>query len=249
MKFYLGTHEPSWLSRTSVPLFLSYNRLIRYKTLPRAKGQWALDSGAFTQLANHGRWTITASHYANVVQDIATRVGKLQWASIQDWICSPHVLEATGMTIRDHQKNTIQSLIELRKLAPAIQWIPVLQGWDLRSYIDHMAAYRACGFDLDTEPIVGVGSLANRKDSPEVYKILSEIQQLGVRTHAFGLSGIALNKVHHLVESADSLTWSYTARRRRLKHPRCNAAHVVCNNCYLYALAWRGQLIRDFQRI
>lgn len=247
MKFYLGTHEPSWLSRTSIPLFLSYNRLIRYKTLPRAKGHWALDSGAFTQLACRGRWTISAAHYANVVQDIAARVGKMQWASIQDWICSPHVLASTGLTLRAHQKNTIQSLVDLRKLAPSINWIPVLQGWDVSSYLEHLAAYRAGGFDLDTEPIVGVGSLANRKDSPEVYEILREIQQAGVRTHAFGLSGIALKNVHHLVESADSLTWSYIARRRQLKHPRCRAAHVVCNNCFSYATAWRKQLINGFR--
>jgi hypothetical protein len=36
MVFYLGTHEPSWLVRCSVPLMVSRNRLARLKTLPAA---------------------------------------------------------------------------------------------------------------------------------------------------------------------------------------------------------------------
>jgi hypothetical protein len=34
MQFYLGTHETSWLKRTSVPLFISRRRLARLRKAP-----------------------------------------------------------------------------------------------------------------------------------------------------------------------------------------------------------------------
>lgn len=248
MRFYLGTHEPAWLPRTTTPLFVSYSRLIRRKSLPRARCEWALDSGAFTQLIRHGRWTTPMKQYAESVDEIARKVGRLQWASIQDWLCTPVVLKSTGLTIRQHQTNTIRSLGELRITAPSVNWIPVLQGWDLRSYMEHAAAYRAEGFDLTGEAVVGVGSLANRKSDPAVHRILLELRDAGIKMHGFGLSTVALARVHPLLQSADSLTWSFIARRRQLKHPRCSSAHSVCNNCLSYALAWRRNLVNSFSR-
>jgi hypothetical protein len=48
------------------PLFVNRNALFgkdssyaRTGKLPRARGPWALDSGGFTELTTHGRWTIT----------------------------------------------------------------------------------------------------------------------------------------------------------------------------------------------
>ena len=57
--FYLGTHHPSWLRKTDVPLFVSRRRLAGLKTLPRARGPWALDSGGFQELILHGEWTVS----------------------------------------------------------------------------------------------------------------------------------------------------------------------------------------------
>lgn len=54
--FYLGTHQPGWLARLSVPLFVSDRRLRVYVTLPRAVAPWALDSGGFTELSTYGTW-------------------------------------------------------------------------------------------------------------------------------------------------------------------------------------------------
>lgn len=44
MLFYLGTHQVDWLARACVPLFISRVRLLRLRTLPRARHRWALDS-------------------------------------------------------------------------------------------------------------------------------------------------------------------------------------------------------------
>lgn len=48
--FYLGTHQPQWLGRYDVPMFISRRRLSSRKSLPQARGRWALDSGGFTEL-------------------------------------------------------------------------------------------------------------------------------------------------------------------------------------------------------
>jgi hypothetical protein len=52
--FFLGTHMPHWLGLLDIPLFVSHRRLGRLKTLPRALGPWALDSGGFSELALFG---------------------------------------------------------------------------------------------------------------------------------------------------------------------------------------------------
>ena len=61
---YIGSHEPSWLGRAGIPLFISHRRLARLKrTLPTAIAPWALDSGGFSELALFGGWKTTALEY------------------------------------------------------------------------------------------------------------------------------------------------------------------------------------------
>jgi hypothetical protein len=54
VRFYLGTHLPSWLGSVPVPLFVSHRRLARSARLPVARTRWALDSGGFSELAGYG---------------------------------------------------------------------------------------------------------------------------------------------------------------------------------------------------
>ncbi len=84
MKFYLGAPEAIWLSRTEVPLFVSHTRLRRIGKLKRALAPWALDSGGFSEISKHGRWTVTAATYAAAVTMYSTVVGKLEWAAPLD---------------------------------------------------------------------------------------------------------------------------------------------------------------------
>ena len=64
MKFYLGTHQPSWLARDlGIPLLVSHRRLADRRSLPRATHRWALDSGGFTELSLHGRWRTDPATY------------------------------------------------------------------------------------------------------------------------------------------------------------------------------------------
>lgn len=54
MQFYLGTHQPAWLARASIPLFVSHRRLSGYTRLPRARASCALDSCGFSELSMFG---------------------------------------------------------------------------------------------------------------------------------------------------------------------------------------------------
>lgn len=245
--YFLGTHQPNWLTETRVPLFISFSRLNRYKTLPRSRSAWAMDSGAFSQLYTNGKWTWSPQKYADEVRRIAEEVGLLQWASIQDWLCTPAVLRCTRLSIRAHQRNTVRSLVTLRTLAPEIRWLPILQGWNVRSYLNHLAMYESQGFMLASEPLVGVGSLAIRQTSSEVASLLRALHDQGLRIHAFGLSITGLRSVHPLIESSDSMVWSFVARRRKIKHAGCRQVHTVCNNCLSYALAWRRRVVSQIQ--
>ena len=242
MNFFLGTHQPGWLARTRVPLFVSYKRLKSYKALPKATSRWALDSGAFSELADYGRWTLAPRKYAEAVQRLQETIGNLQWASIQDWICSPAVLARTRLAIKSHQMRTIESFHTLQRWAPEVRWIPILQGWDVESYIAHLEMYKVSGIELDREELVGVGSLASRQQSDDVPQVLSRLQANRLRIHGFGLSLAGLKRVSGSLVSADSMVWSFIARRRRLKYDRCRSKHSVCNNCLAYALSWRRQI-------
>jgi len=177
LEYFLGTHHTHWLQKTSTPLFISFRQLKKRKKLIRSKGKWALDSGAFSEIQDHGKWKNSSEEYAYKVQSFHEQIGNLKWASIQDWICSPMALKKTGLSIRQHQKRTINSYCTLTKLAKNISWIPILQDWDIKSYLNHIKMYEAEGISLEKEKIVGVGSIAVRQRSVILPQLLYVLYQ------------------------------------------------------------------------
>jgi hypothetical protein len=65
--------------------------------------------------------------------------------------------------------------------------------------------------------------------------------RLGDRLHAFGLKRQGLGLARHLLKSADSMAWSYRARR---SPPLTGCTHKSCANCMIYALLWREETLR-----
>ncbi|MHC5537599.1 deazapurine DNA modification protein DpdA family protein [Singulisphaera rosea] len=241
MTFFLGTHEPSWLSRTNVPLFVSRRRLARLKQLPVARGVWALDSGGFTELQKYGTWRTEPKRYAEEVSLWRDQIGGMQWAAVQDWMCEPHMLEKTGRSVAEHQALTIQSYFDLKSLAPQIPWTPVLQGWRIDDYVDHVQQYAAAGVDLSRLPIVGVGSVCRRQATAEATEIFGELARIGIRCHGFGLKVQGLRNSARSLASADSMAWSFRARR---SPPLPGCRHKSCANCLRFALRWRENVVR-----
>lgn len=267
MRFLLGTHQPSWLPRSPVSLFVSAVALRRVRflgarTTPaarrkrrtfRARAPWALDSGGFSELDRHGRHSVEPRVYVAEVRRWRRIIGELLWAAIQDWMCEPHMLVRTGSleraggdhraAVREHQERTIESLATLRRLAPEIPWRPVLQGWHVADYLEHVEMYLATGFDLRLEPIVGVGSVCRRQGTREADEIMRAIVALGIRIHAFGVKRDGLARFGDAVASADSMAWSFVARRRGIRLP--GHTHKNCANCFDFAMQWCSSLLES----
>lgn len=243
MLFWLGTHQPSWLAITEIPLFISAVRLRGRKSFPRAKGSWALDSGGFSGLSKHGRWRIPPRQYVGEVQSWQKAIGNLAWAAAQDWMCEPIILAKTGLNIQEHQRNTVENYLELRALAPDIPWVPVLQGWHSADYLSCADLYTRRGVDLAGLPLVGVGSVCRRQATDEAEVILRDLAGMGFKLHGFGFKLRGLRNVWQSLTSADSMAWSFRARHRPplLGH---EARHRTCANCLDFALMWRNDALR-----
>ncbi len=258
--FLLGTHQPGWLGKPEigagrVRLFVSDRRLRVYRKLPVAVAPWACDSGGFTELQKYGRWTVTPSQYVARLRRYRDEIGSLMWAAPQDWMCEPIVINGgvangqrfagTRLSVSEHQYRTVVNYAQLRKLAPDLPIIPVLQGWQPDDYLRCLDLYASLiGLDLTTMPLVGLGSVCRRQGT------VAALHRAGLtRLHGFGFKTLGLQQLatqpHRLV-SADSMAWSDTARKlRRPALPACvlAARHKNCANCLPYALHWRRDVL------
>ena len=236
MLFYLGTHQPHWLSDSTVPLFVSRVRLEHRKTLPRASTRWALDSGGFSELAAPPhRWEMTAEEYAALVNRFADQIGMLDWAAPQDWMCEPHML--SGRSVAEHQRLTVENFLHLRQLDISAPIIPVLQGWTVDDYLRCRGLYEDAGVDLTVEPTVGLGSVCRRQATGEAETIVMRLSDL--RLHGFGMKTQGVHRYGGLLESADSLAWSFAGRKRGT----CVHLKSRCANCRHWALDWRDRVL------
>lgn len=345
-RFLLGVHQPHWLADErcrGVPLFVSRRTLGKRKSLPRAITTWCLDSGGFTELQMHGRWTISPEQYVEEVRRYYEQIGNMLWAAPQDWMCEAVVLRGlverrhhptcpacekagrrilhlpvrmqvasldeeerplfvcvcgheqlgrppqihvgrwrawavtmplmadsvmeadrlgmdavitfhgTGLTVTEHQRRTIENYLTLRRIAPDLPIIPVLQGGSADSYVDHVHAYFAAGVNLRELPIVGVGSVCRRQGTWDGTAILDLLSDFGLKLHGFGYKTLGLRQARHFLESADSLAWSEAGRRapplpgHDQPGPGRRTGHINCANCLEFALMWRAKLLSELE--
>ncbi len=248
MKFYLGVHEPPMIENTTVPCFISYKRLRRQPTATRKPTcEWSLDSGGFSEIAQHGKWIITPEEY---IVDVGKYMdwGGLNWAAPQDWMCEPHMIEKTGLSVAEHQRKTVDNFIKLRDEAPDLPFIPVLQGWTMKDYKNCFDLYLDEGIDLTKEATVGVGSVCRRQDTFEIEAIMNQLYDYGLHNlHGFGVKINGLRRYGQFLQSSDSMAWSYAARMgvgercsRCKKEP---GRRKSCSNCLEYALEWRKDIV------
>lgn len=237
MLFFLGTHRPNWLGLTEVPLFVSHRTLSLRRGLPRARGPWALDSGAFSELSAYGEWRTTETAYVTAVRRYQSEIGNLQWAAPMDWMCEPHILALTQLSVAEHQWLTTVNYLRLRE--SGLPFIPVLQGWTLEDYQRHVDQYDRMGVDLKGQ-LVGVGSVCRRQHTEEIQTILFSLLAQGIRPHGFGVKVLGLRAFGGCLTSADSLAWSYNARMNK---PLPGHQHKNCANCLEWALAWRERIL------
>lgn len=243
MRFYLGTHQVNWLwdeAFRDVPLFVSFRRLAGRPRLQRAIAPWAMDSGGFTELSMHGRWTVSAEDYVAELRRIVQLTGMPEWIAPQDWMCEPVMLERTKKSVKAHQSLTVANFCHLRTLAPELPFVPVLQGYSHRDYLRCLDLYELAGVDLWREPLVGVGTMCRRQGTIEAEEILRDLASMGLRLHAFGAKTTGLRRYASELSSSDSLAWSFNAR----KHPpMLGCRHKSCSSCPRWALRWRERTL------
>lgn len=186
---------------------------------------WILDSGAFTEITRYGRYRHSVEEYHQQI---------LRWHSCkhlliavsQDYMCEPFALSRTGLSIEVHQRLTIERYEQLLSLSPPVPIMPVLQGWRVSDYIEHLLAY---SYRLQLGQWVGIGSICKRNNKPdEVADILKAIKLLrpDLRLHGFGLKLLALQhpEVKKLLYSSDSMAYSYS-RKFGDRTPELQLAH------------------------
>jgi hypothetical protein len=212
--FYVGLHQPSDAYRFE-RAFISVNR-IRGRKKPIGAGAWIMDSGAFTEISRHGEYRSTVEEYAAEV---------LRWAGdptliaavAQDYMCEPFIVAKTGLSVEEHQRRTIARYDALDAIiAGRVHVMPVLQGYTVADYLRHLEMY---GARLGPGSYVGVGSVCKRNtDVSQVESILAAIKRVrpDLLLHGFGLKTTALESpvVQSLLYSADSMAWSFAARRQ-----------------------------------
>lgn len=211
MKFYVGLHHPADTSHFD-RAFISINR-VRGRKKPVASTDWILDSGAFRELEQFGAYRHSPADYAAEVNRLAALNPGLTAAVSQDFMCEPFMLAKTGLTVADHQRLTIERYDALLPLV-RVPLMPVLQGYTLASYLQHIEAY---GDRLRPGMLVGVGSICKRNvDMRQIEAILAAIKRKrpDLRLHGFGVKLTALGSgvVRDCLDSADSMAWSFRAR-------------------------------------
>lgn len=214
MKFYVGLHQPSD-AKNFDRAFISVKRL-RVRRKPLGVGAWIMDSGAFTEIATHGCYRSSVEEYASEINrwaDDPTLVA----AVAQDYMCEPFIIAKTGLSVEEHQRLTIERFDALVELAdPRVYVMPVLQGYTTDDYVRHVRMYDRL---LKIGTYVGVGSVCKRNtDIRTIETILTAIrrERPDLLLHGFGLKTTALSSgvVQECLYSADSMAWSYAARKQ-----------------------------------
>lgn len=260
--YYLGVPEPTWLNRndrdadgvylcSGIPKFVSAARLARYRSDPErwpveSACSYAIDSGAYIALNGANTdvpWFAPPDVYGGMILRFITNNGyPPDFCAPQDVPCEPSVRARTGLSVEQHQDLTTDSYEFLVREFPMVPWIPVLQGWEPRHYRLHRRKYEDRGIDLAACHRVGIGSICRRGHLPEIVEVIEQFADAGYKMHGFGIKTTALPIIGHLLRSADSMAWSFHARKNNIRLPGCTHAGD-CRNCYRYAAHWRQQVL------
>ncbi len=214
MIFYPGLHQPSDAHRFK-RAFVSVNRVRERKKAVGAKA-WIMDSASFTEIEKYGCYRHDVDHYSGVINRWAAPGSGLVCAVAQDYMCEPFILGRTGLSVVEHQRLTIERYDALLSLVAGTYLMPVLQGFAIAEYLDHIDQY---GSRLAQGAYVGVGSVCKRNiNIQQIEVILSAIRNKrpDLRLHGFGVKTTSLSSgiVRDCLFSADSMAWSYAARKQ-----------------------------------
>ncbi|MGO6879445.1 hypothetical protein ACC734_17040 [Rhizobium ruizarguesonis] len=220
--FYPGLHQPADAKHFDSAC-ISIKRLWRRLKAVLCSNV-LIDSGAFSELFLHGRYRHGVGEYAAVLYRLfVDGVVQIRAAVAQDYMCEPFILAKTGLTIEEHQRLTIERydalVAELERLFAGpvpFHIMPVLQGFAPQDYVNHIRMY---GDRLNPGMWAGVGSVCKRQGDPRsIMAVLQAIasERPDLLLHGFGVKITSLLHpgVRALLATADSMAWSYAARKQ-----------------------------------
>ena len=218
VKFYLGS-SPSMalkLGQLADGVMISINTLEFRKSDFKVE-DWILDSGAFTRISS-GKGHLGLDVYAHLAKRWA-KCGNLLAVVSQDYMCEPFIIKKTGLCVLKHQQMTTANYVALAEQLPNTYVMPVLQGWRVADYLNHLKMYDT---HLQPQAWVGLGSVCKRNSTPlDILDILTAIKALrpDLRLHGFGLKQLALTNpsIRELLFSVDSFAYSYPKRFKKSK--------------------------------
>ena len=213
-RFYVGTWKPQHCHLFS-HAFISVNTLRGRRSAFKAN-KWIMDSGAFTEISKYGQYRNSVSTYAEqCLRWKSLARDELELVVAQDYMCEAHMLKKTGMTIREHILKTVDRYVGLKEaIGGEVGIMPVIQGFSPEEYVYCVEQY---GELLEQGAWVGVGSVCKRNSNQlQVYRLLYAIKKKrpDLRLHGFGLKKtcLAYAEIVSLLESSDSMAWSFAAR-------------------------------------
>jgi hypothetical protein len=223
MKFFIGIFNVRHAAEFDA-CCISVNTLEGRKSDFAVK-DWILDSGAFSKLSRDGGYKQSVSSYAQKIKRWGSN-GNLLAAVTEDYMCEPQMLARTGLTVEKHQQLTMERYCELLTFGCNVPILPVLQGYLPQDYVQHIEMY---GPLLEKGMWVGVGSVCKRnRDVFSIEDVLSTINRKrpDLRLHGFGVKKTALTSeyVQKTLYSADSMAWSFQARRDGRDANSCETA-------------------------
>ena len=221
--------EPYWIWEGNArgPILLSADRWerLRWPKRTRVSGRdrgdprpatvpVLLDSGAFSVIDRCGCWPTTPEQYVAFVRRAISAVGPMVAVATQDWMCEPHMIARTGLSVAEHQRRTVESFLRLRELAPEVPWMPTLQGYTVDDYLRCIEMFIAAGVDLAAEALVGLGSVCRRSSTPELVAVICAALRAvpGINLHGFGVKGEGTLLSCLDLRSVDSDAWSIRGR-------------------------------------
>jgi hypothetical protein len=228
--FFTGMHHPSDAAKVPAA-FVSVNAIYKRKSAFPAR-RAVLDCGGFKTIELHGGYPKPVEDYAAQIRKVKGWLGgRLLAAVAQDYMCEAFMLAKTRLTVAEHQRLTIERYDALMQCDLAgCRIMPVLQGYTPAEYVAHLAQY---GARLVRRMWVGVGSICKRNSTPgAIEEVLLAIKKVrpDLRLHAFGVKVTALGSqlVRDLIFSADSMAWSFAARKEgRGANDPANAVRYV----------------------
>jgi hypothetical protein len=100
----------------------------------------------------------------------------LEWAAPQDLTCEVAILQRTELSVREHQRRTVDNFVELQMLwgddNPS-PFMPVIKGVSPGSSLRCFDRYGCAGIDVARYPVVGIGSVCRRQGAAKVDAIVS----------------------------------------------------------------------------